>query len=51
MIYYYLITNYANPLALLEMVWSFKVRDGFKYAGLSPFELHYAQALIVIDVS
>ncbi|KAG1740212.1 uncharacterized protein EDB91DRAFT_364498 [Suillus paluster] len=24
MIYYYLITNYANPLALIEMVWSFK---------------------------
>jgi hypothetical protein len=41
MIYYYLITNYANPLALLEMVWSFKVRHDRNYAGLSPFELHH----------
>jgi hypothetical protein len=51
LIYYYLITNYANPPALVKMVWSFKVRSDRNYAGLSPSELRDAQALIVVDVS
>lgn len=49
MIYYYLITNYANPLALLEMVWSFKALIVIDVCIVYSVHLLYLQRIWIIS--
>ncbi|KAG2126230.1 hypothetical protein DEU56DRAFT_556493 [Suillus clintonianus] len=49
MIYYYLISNYANPLALLEMVWSFKALIVIDVCIVYSVHLLYLQRIWIIS--
>ncbi|KAG1720300.1 hypothetical protein EDB19DRAFT_578307 [Suillus lakei] len=47
--YYYLVTNYANPLALLEMVWSFKALIVIDVFIVYSVHLLYLQRIWIIS--